>query len=293
MAKVYVKFPKTGLGNMLLVWANAAVFAHLNKLPLYTSTWWGFHWGAIFRGEQKKRFYAGYFVETSLADLLLIWVGLHTKKVLRNPALFTLDSSYRQLHELYLFDKLLTHERMFINLSKHKDFISRSLYQMLQEHHKYSLNKLEAPAMSVHVRRGDFKTTNQATSMSFFVEGIRAVRAAIGTNIPVTVFSDADENELFELFKLPEIKMTTKKADILDILLMSKSRIMILSQSSSFSYWAAFLSDALVILKHDDWQERIKEDSLNYCELRFHHEDNASIQNLIQKVKANLHEKGN
>ena len=52
---------------------------------------------------------------------------------------------------------------------------------------------------------------------------------------------------------------------------MSKSKIIFLSQSSSFSYWAAFLSDSLVIMHSNDWQEKIcDEDHLNnYKELRW------------------------
>jgi subtilisin-like proprotein convertase family protein len=52
---------------------------------------------------------------------------------------------------------------------------------------------------------------------------------------------------------------------------MSKSKFVILSRSSTFSYWAAFLSDALVIRPAGDWQLKIK-DKLpgnNYKELIF------------------------
>src|ERR1019366_1638433 len=68
MGKVYVKFPKTGLGNLMLVWARACVFAHLNNLPLVTSSWWGFRPGAWIRNERKKRLYWGYFKESSFSE---------------------------------------------------------------------------------------------------------------------------------------------------------------------------------------------------------------------------------
>ena len=54
MQKVYIKFPKTGLGNMLLVWARGVAFAKLNNLSYGTSSWWGLRWGALIRREQKK-----------------------------------------------------------------------------------------------------------------------------------------------------------------------------------------------------------------------------------------------
>lgn len=78
-AKVYVKFPKTGLGNMLLVWANAFVFAKMNKMELVLSSWWGFHWGAILRKERKKRLYYNYFKETNVFKRCLYFLLSRSK----------------------------------------------------------------------------------------------------------------------------------------------------------------------------------------------------------------------
>ena len=62
--------------------------------------------------------------------------------------------------------------------------------------------------------------------------------------------------------------MAEKSTDVVDILLMSKAPYIILSQSSTFSYWAAFLSDATVIRPKNDWQDRIKTDTGNYLEIK-------------------------
>ena len=66
--KVYVDFPKVGLGNMLLVWARAVVFCKLNNLDLTTSSWWGLRWGALLRRESKKRLYYQYLIEFNKTD---------------------------------------------------------------------------------------------------------------------------------------------------------------------------------------------------------------------------------
>ena len=68
---------------------------------------------------------------------------------------------------------------------------------------------------------------------------------------------------------------------------------MVLSKSSAFGYWAAFLSDALVIRPHYDWQEMIKENKKenNYFEIKWNEEENDSnleFKNEIIKRKSEL-----
>lgn len=74
----------------------------------------------------------------------------------------------------------------------------------------------------------------------------------------MTVFTDAEVYKLPEIMRLENIHRSENKPDILDILLMSRSQVLILSQSSTFSYWSAFLSDALVVLPENDWQNTIR-----------------------------------
>ena len=280
---VYVKFPKTGLGNMLLVWANAAVFAHMNQLQLQTSRWWSLHWGAWWRRESKKRFYFSYFKEAGFAKRAQFTLQYFYRKVVLNPLLEKLTAGESGSCSLYIFNKLVTHEQMFLKLAPHKEMLSVSLLAMLREDKKKQLESYKVPEMSVHIRRGDFITTGQATSLDFFITGIRETRKALGRDVPVTVFTDAAPHELVALFELPAIRMAEPKADILDIVLMSKSRILMLSQSSSFSYWAAFLSDAVVIMKHDDWQERIKPDNADYHEIRWDMNKD-SLSGILQEI---------
>src|SRR4051812_47874626 len=92
---VYVKFPKTGLGNMLLVWARALIFAKLNHMELQTSSWWGFRWGAFLRREQKKRLYWRYFWETSLRMQIVTSFSLRFKNVIVEPAIEEVDGGMR------------------------------------------------------------------------------------------------------------------------------------------------------------------------------------------------------
>jgi hypothetical protein len=126
---------------------------------------------------------------------------------------------------------------------------------------KSKLNHYPVPVVSVHIRRGDFKIANQITPLSFFVNAIRQIRAVVNEEWSVTVFTDAEPHEIAEVMNEPGVNVATTKPDILDILLMSKSKVIVLSQSSTFSYWSAFLSEAVILMKQDDWQKTITGDT--------------------------------
>ncbi|MFT3980966.1 MAG: alpha-1,2-fucosyltransferase [Ferruginibacter sp.] len=287
---VYILFPKTGLGNMLLVWANALVFAKKNQLPLVISGWWGFHWGAIVRREAKKRLYFGYFKETPLVTRVNYYLRSKITHCIYNPSPVAAVQPIKQ-PALFVYNEVITHEHLFEVLEPHLGFIRQELYALLTDGMRAQLDDFPVSGMSVHIRRGDFKISNQATAISFFIKGINAARSAAGYSIPVTLFTDAEKEELAEVLSLGNILVAEKKADILDILLMSKSKILILSQSSTFSYWSAFLSEAFVILKHDDWQHRIRHDSGSYAEHRFNADDPAHEAMLVQNVSHRMQER--
>jgi hypothetical protein len=259
MGKVFVKFPKTGLGNLMLVWARARVFAYLNNLPLITSSWWALRPGTWIRNERKKRFYWKYFKESTLLQRLEMRFVLHLKdkQVVREPEAKILSNKEKKDYH-FLFNAINVDNDLFGYIRNHREFIKKEIYQIINPDLINQLDKLDVPVISVHIRRGDFKLGNAITPESFFIETITQIRNITGELLPVTVFTDAEENEISNVLKLPATILASPKADILDILLMSKSEIIVLSQSSSFSYWSAFLSEAIVILPHNDWQSNIR-----------------------------------
>src|SRR5207249_8991781 len=91
------------------------------------------------------------------------------------------------------------------------------------------------------------------TPNEFFIDAINFIRQKTNSLLSVTVFTDAEPDEIADILQLPEVKLAERKPDILDILLMSQSKLIVLSKSSTFSYWAAFLSDAILIKAADDW----------------------------------------
>lgn len=258
---VYVKFPKTGLGNLLLIWARAKVFAHINGLQLVTSPWWGFRLGAWLRREKKKRLYWGYFKEDSWLNRINVRLRKYRLEVVHEPQVQVLDNTAKD--KFFLFDQVITDNDLFGAIREHRDFIKEELLNLLNPALKEQLKNYEIPFIALHIRRGDFKFGNPITPLSFFADGINAARAAASKELPVTIFTDADRREVADLLSMPGVKLTENKPDILDILLLSKSKIIILSQSSTFSYWGAFLSDAIILKPHNDWQGNLRSGKVN------------------------------
>ena len=273
---MYVKFPKTGLGNMLLLWARAVVFARINHFELVTSSWWGFRWGALVRQEQKKRLYWKYFREAAVFSRIKALWYLKYRKVIVEPKAEYLSEDQSSKCNLYLFNKVMPDYNLFDPLRGHYNLIVNELHCALRPSKKKLLDKYERPVIGIHIRRGDFKLGSTLTPLNYFIEGIKIIREISGDDWPVTVFTDAGKEEIETLLSLPATRLAEEKADILDILLLSKSDVLLLSGGSTFSYWAAFLSNAFVIRPMNDWLGNIKTQApeySNYVEIKWQHDE--------------------
>ena len=279
--KVFVKFPKVGLGNMLLVWARAIVFCKINQLELTTSSWCGFRWGALIRRESRNRFYYKYFIESSFISKLLINIKKIFSTIIYEPDLKEVDLNN---NKIYIFNKNKIHNDLFYGLRDYQSYIKIKIEEKLHYRIKKIIDKEKISCISIHVRRGDFKKGNPITPLSHYLKGIELIRKHTNKNLSVTIFSDADLNEIQPLLEIDNVKLANRNPDIVDILLMSKSKVIFLSQSSSFSYWAAFLSDSLVIIPSNDWQMKIKENKNSYKEIRWNENDFTASNELINSL---------
>ena len=126
---------------------------------------------------------------------------------------------------------------------------------------KVELENLQAPVIGIHIRMGDFRKLKEneifsevgavRTPVDYFITIIRSIRAMNGHQLPVSVFTDGFRHELSRLFELENIVLIEGNRDITDLLLLSKSKIIITSAGSTFSYWAGFLSDVPIIMHPD------------------------------------------
>jgi hypothetical protein len=228
---------------------------------LTTSRWWGIRWGAWLRKESRKRVYWGYFRESPLHRRMAVLA-------LRALSAVESEPPVQQTHlpakpTIYHFCQIAPCNDLFGDIRPHRSFIKKELLAMLKPSVYRQYQQLPPPEISVHMRKGDFKNGNPITANSYFISCIHFIREQAGKPLHVTVFTDGFAKEIKDVLALENVSLAEKKADILDILQMSKSRVIVLSQSSTFSYWAAFLSDAIVIKPQGDWQNNIRPKEVN------------------------------
>lgn len=281
---VYVDLPKAGLGNLLLIWARAKAFGELNNLQVVSSSWWGIRWGAWWRAEKRKRVYWGYFKESSLLDKVQMKLRKQLGGTNINPSVELIRDSHK--NSLFIFREDETQDDLFKEIRDHRQYIKVELINLLKPKWKEKLEELEKPVISVHIRRGDFKIGNPITPNRFFIECINFIRKTVKEPWPVTVFTDAENWEIADVLAMEGVRLATPNPDILDILLMSKSRIIVLSQSSTFSYWAAFLSEAIIIKPENDWQGDLRPAEIN--KKRFEGKVSFSNETSVKKLEQAL-----
>jgi hypothetical protein len=259
--KVYAELPKTGLGNMLLIWSRAKVFSHINGIPLITSSWWGLRPGTWIRNENKKRTYWGYFHESSLRKRIAMHVWKRMYPSVSEPPVKKTPLPEKPV--IFRFSVPVTQNDLFDGVKPYRAYIKEEVYKLLKPKLVKQLAALPAPEISVHIRRGDFKLGSTITPNSFFIRCIQFIRSETKKNLPVTVFTDATTEEIKDVLQMANVHLAKKKPDILDVLQMSRSKVIVLSQTSTFSYWAAFLSDAIIIKPFGDWYADIRPPEVN------------------------------
>lgn len=257
--RVYVQFPDMGLGNKMLLWARGFVFAHKFRLEFFCSSWWGIHPGSWIRNEKHKRLYWNYFINDSLLKKIrLCYYKLISKKIYEAETLLNISGN-----QLYCFSIAVATQDYFRDIKPYRAQVKDALYQLLQPSLLKELNSCEPPAIGIHIRRGDFKLGSTLTPVEYFRDCILSIRKIAGNELPAEIFTDADDEEIAAVLELPSVKVACKKADILDILLLSKSRICIMSIGSTFSFWGGFLSEGIVLSNPGEWHPPLRPAAIN------------------------------
>jgi hypothetical protein len=92
----------------------------------------------------------------------------------------------------------------------------------------------------MHIRRSDFKFYKERiTRDEWFIKIIKFLNKNI--NKKIYIFSDAQDLELKNILKYPNVQRLDYGSSILDLLAMSKSKLFVGSKSSTFSHWVSYL----------------------------------------------------
>lgn len=242
---------------------KAHVFAHLNNLPLTVIGCHQFKIGPYIRGEKSKRRYSDYFTfQKNFFGEMLDRARLQlfkNKPVINEPPLIKMDDSADG--SVYRFSSLPHWDDYFFSLKDHRKLVIELFWNLLKDNIKVSIEQKDYPRIGVHIRMGDFRKLRRGedfrkvgtvrTPEEYFISMIAAIRQAHGSSLPVSVFTDGYRSEFNLLPKLDNVNWVEGNSDIIDLLLLSKSKIIVTSAGSTFSYWAGFLSDSPIILHPD------------------------------------------
>jgi hypothetical protein len=236
MKYTFVKLPRAGLGNKLLVWAMGYIHAKDSGSFFCYSSWFYFNIGPWIRREKSKRLYFFSFKFRTFRNVILSFFFYNFLKYL--PPKF--KKNFICFHKIPDFDSFYT---LYFN---RRFEIRDAIISILSFRTNQVLRKLVPPDIGVHVRRGDFKYGSPFTDISFFVEKILEIRDAYGADLSVIVFTDGTFDEIKKILTLKNVSISSNGEDILDLFQLSTSKFCILSKGSSFSFWASFFSTGKV-----------------------------------------------
>jgi Glycosyl transferase family 11 len=266
---VQPKLPRAGLGNMLLVWARAVLFAEINTLPLALPNWRQLRIGPYLRGERDKRNYSGLFQSTNYISIeywLLTNILRYKKYSNPNPLPIDLHSLEKDSSShIFIFSSIPHWSDYFEYLKEYQPLIREKLLSDIRPHILREIEDRPAPKIGIHLRMGDFKFVqpgeelpgdNSRTPLKWFVRIINCIRS-LGYDVPVTIFSDAHDDELEEIISLPDVYRSPKNNALSDILTLSKSQILVASSGSTFSSWASYLGQCPTIYYPSQFQSSV------------------------------------
>jgi hypothetical protein len=238
---------------------RALLFGHLNHLPVEIIEYHYFKIGPWLRGEKNKRRYNGFFIfqENMLTTRIKEWKSRkYANAAVTEPKLAILN---KNKSDTFLFSEIPHYSSWFNGLIPYRPLVIKLLLEKINPAITKKVNQLEYPCIGIHIRMGDFRKLakdeefGQAgavrTPEKYFIDVINSIRNLYGSNLRVSIFSDGHKNELNNILTLPEVYLVEDNNDLVDLLLLSKSKIIVTSAGSSFSYWAGFISDAPLI-KH-------------------------------------------
>jgi len=212
--------------------------------------------GPLLRGETDPRYYTGLFDNSGyVRGISKYWLLLRAQRVAEPEAEAVLAASRPSRPTLLVFSGL---EGNFSPLVGHRDLLRARLHAILARPTRARLRSSETDFfVGVHFRRGDKPTLrfgqyyprmpsggiemNAACPTEWFVRCIQGIRKAIGRCVSVRIFSDAHEEELKPLLRLPNVHCPRQQSSIVDMLLLARSRVLIGTGGSSFSMWPTFL----------------------------------------------------
>ncbi len=219
---VYADLPRTGLCNMLFTWARAALYARDHALQMLAPSWVKINRiGPWLRGERDKRYYFHQFTNEGYVCGIRKWLALNFQR--NSTVVFQGMGEY------------------FKDIKGEHEFLASELEKITIPCILSKVGELPSKFIGVHIRLGDFASIGLSQPMDYYVRGIRKARQIAGNDIPVLVFSDGRKEELAHISNLENVVVMKPAPALQDMLSLSKATVLVGTNNSTFSGWAAFM----------------------------------------------------
>jgi hypothetical protein len=245
-----------GFGNRLFPWARCRLFAHLNQATMISPAWVRPAIGQVFRGGVDYRSYLRQLVLLGLfrdrpGDLSLLG-GLFKTRGLpdtNEPEFLQEPTGAESLHgdSLIVFKGL---GRFFDPLQGCSAFLRNELVEITRPRYLDVTARFPSVPIGMCIRCGnDFDPSpidrqvlrsGEKTPVSWFAQSLEQIRHAAGYPAAAFIVSDGTPEQLQALLKLENVNLVRPGSAVSDLLVMSKSRVLLASGSSSFAAWGAF-----------------------------------------------------
>lgn len=251
---VHLLLPRYGLCNKLLTWAKALILANKTGKKLLVRGWFHFSIGPWLRGETNKRLYNGLLHQTPFFQF---WISkLFQSKAINYQTLLSSPLNTDDFKETpYISDLPI--------LANYYQEIKDAFLSLIKPGQSKAIAKLHAPFIGIHIRRGDYVKIGSTTELDYFKEHILKLRELLEFEAPVTIFTDGKSGELETLLEINNVAIFPSQNDLIDLLVLSKSKILITSKASSYSYWAAFISESVILHHPQTWVKQCRPAAIN------------------------------
>ncbi|MHA7943023.1 alpha-1,2-fucosyltransferase [Formosa sp. 3Alg 14/1] len=278
---LYLEFPRYGLCNKIITWAKAFVWCKENDADLLVKSWVHIPIGSVLRREKSKRWYKNFFKTPKIS----IWKQIQFYKA---PVIRSFEENKKSGEQYYKFESTPLVADIPL-LQNYRDDILNSFFEMIETNHSQTIEKIKNPIIGVHIRRGDFITNGAVLDLSYYINVIKDLRKVNGNSLDVTIFSDGHESELSSVLELPNVSLFNTVNDLVDLVMLSKSQILVTTKGSSYSYWAAFISNAVVIHHPETWVKECRPKEINNIKFEGIYPQNNKwpdlLVNNIKKIK--------
>jgi hypothetical protein len=241
-----------GFGNRLFPWARARLCCTRTGGRMLAPAWARLAVGPALRGgvdltNYRQRFMLHGVLRPRYDDVR----GLRRWWLLtRGPHLSERDLA-RAPVDRDVVVRFAGYERYFGPLAGHAAELHAELRRIAAPSVLASVHRMRDVPIAMHVRCGpDFPRhqgtgarlgPGEMTPLSWFVRTLRAIRRAVGSDVPACLFTDGSVSEVRDLAVEPAVLPVRHGSALADLLRLSRARVLLASGSSSFGAWASFL----------------------------------------------------